>query len=112
MADLQKVFGASVKRIRVARGLTQAQLAEAIERSVDMVSRLERGDASPSLDTVGALAAVLQADPAELFGGRPMTGNSATPQFESILTRLLAFDEGELTWVNGLLDQIERRPRK
>jgi len=74
MADLRELLGKNVRRLREERGLTQAQLAEATGRSTDMISRLERGDAAPSMETVGVLADVLNVDAAELFGGRAVAG--------------------------------------
>jgi transcriptional regulator with XRE-family HTH domain len=69
--ELRKLFGASLRQCRRSRGLTQAQLAEATDLSLEMIGRLERGITAPSFETIEALASVLQIAPAELFGANP-----------------------------------------
>jgi transcriptional regulator with XRE-family HTH domain len=69
--ELRKLFGASLRRCRRSRGLTQAQLAEATDLSLEMIGRLERGLTGPSFETIAALASVLQIAPAVLFGAEP-----------------------------------------
>ncbi len=56
---LMKVLGANVRQHRRARKMTQAQLAEAVELSVEIIGKVERGVTSPSLDKLGALADAL-----------------------------------------------------
>lgn len=51
--------GATVRRLRAAQGLTLAELAGSAAISPPMLSRVERGDVSPSLDTLAALAEAL-----------------------------------------------------
>ena len=58
------LFGAVLRRERKAAGLTQEALAEAAELHHTHVSRLERGDRAPSLETVLRLAEALGASPA------------------------------------------------
>jgi transcriptional regulator with XRE-family HTH domain len=60
-------FGNRVRMLRRSRDVTQAQLAEAIERSTEFVSRIERGIASPSFPTVAAIAEALAVEPKDLF---------------------------------------------
>jgi len=71
--ELKELFGTSLRQCRRARRLTQAQLAEATDLSLEMIGRLERGLTAPSFETVAALATALQVAPAELFGGEPTT---------------------------------------
>jgi transcriptional regulator with XRE-family HTH domain len=51
--------GAGVRRLRAAQGLTLADVAKMADISPAMLSRLEHGDVSPSLDTLAALAEAL-----------------------------------------------------
>ena len=60
-------IGLRVSQFRKRRGLTQAQLAELTERSVDAISSLERGKNIPSLQTVRRLAHVLNVPVQELL---------------------------------------------
>ena len=71
--ELRELFGTSLRQCRRARRLTQAQLAEATDLSLEMIGRLERGLTAPSFETVAALATALQVAPAVLFGGEPST---------------------------------------
>jgi DNA-binding XRE family transcriptional regulator len=41
--ELRELFGTSLRQCRRARRLTQAQLAEATDLSLEMIGRLERG---------------------------------------------------------------------
>ena len=51
--------GANVRRLRQAQGLTSGDLARSAGISAAMLSRLETGDVSPSLETLAALADAL-----------------------------------------------------
>ncbi len=59
--------GLKIRDFRKAAGLTQDQLAERIEKSVQTVSQIERGAFAPSLDTIELIARALKAPPALLF---------------------------------------------
>lgn len=65
--ELQKKFGRRLRYLRRHRDLTQAELAELIDRSVNAISMLETGRTSPSLETIVKLAQALEVDVAELF---------------------------------------------
>ena len=67
MADLAASFGRRVRELRTSGGMTQPQLAEAIDMSVEWVRRIENGGASPSFDTISALATALGVRPGDLF---------------------------------------------
>ena len=54
--ELRKKFGKRLKLMRKVRGLTQEQLAEKLDLSVEMVSFMERGIHAPSFETRGCLA--------------------------------------------------------
>jgi transcriptional regulator with XRE-family HTH domain len=49
-------FGAHVRRVRVAHGLTQEQLAERSKLHIDTIKGLERNAFEPSLRTLRKLA--------------------------------------------------------
>ena len=60
-------FGKRLAALRKASGLTQEQLAEKAEYSVEFISFIERGVHAPSLDGVERLARSLNVAEAELF---------------------------------------------
>jgi transcriptional regulator with XRE-family HTH domain len=65
--NVGKRFGVLVRALRHARELTQEELAERSQLSVDAVRRIERGAFSPSLETVNKLATGLDVSLRTLF---------------------------------------------
>lgn len=53
-------IGKNLKSIRIKKGLTQGQLAEISEMSLNQISRIERGTAKPELDTIKKLCIALK----------------------------------------------------
>jgi len=64
-------LGARIKALRLERELQQRQLAEKAGLTPSMVSQIESGRLTPSLYTVGKIAAALGVPIASLFDGRP-----------------------------------------
>lgn len=60
-------FGAVVRRLREARGLTQEELAERAEVSATYVGFVERGDNVPTLTIIIQIASALGIRPSELL---------------------------------------------
>jgi XRE family transcriptional regulator, regulator of sulfur utilization len=60
-------FGAVVRKLREARGLTQEQLAESAEVSATYIGFVERGDNVPTLTIIIQIAAALDVRPSELL---------------------------------------------
>lgn len=67
LSGLAAQVGATVRRLRTAQNLTLAELARSAAISPAMLSRMERGDVSPSLDTLAQLAAALNTTCAALL---------------------------------------------
>lgn len=53
---LRKAFGAAIRAERKARDWSQENLAERADISLNWVGALERGEQSPTLDTMSQLA--------------------------------------------------------
>jgi transcriptional regulator with XRE-family HTH domain len=62
-----EIFGAHLRELRTARGLTQAQLAELARTSKPFISNLERGLTTPTLGMLLRLAEALERRPSELI---------------------------------------------
>lgn len=60
-------FGSTIRKLREARGLTQALLAEAAGLSATYLGILERGENVPTLSVILQLAEALDLHPVELF---------------------------------------------
>ena len=72
--NLKQHIGTRVRGARRRQRLTQQQLAERIEKSVETVSNIERGHSWPSLETMEELATALRCPVAEFvegYGGQP-----------------------------------------
>ena len=65
--DLVQLLGRNVRAARLARGLSQEQLAFEAEMKRSYVSDLERGTRNPSVRALGRLAQALGVEPPELL---------------------------------------------
>lgn len=66
-SKLRERFGTRIRILRLARGLTQEELAERADISVDFLSLIERGRNVPSFENLEQLARALRLTIAELF---------------------------------------------
>lgn len=76
--DTREIIGWNLRRLRVAKGISQERLA--LEAAIDRayVGRVERGEENVTVATLDALASVLSAKVAELFI-EPEQGAKPTP---------------------------------
>ncbi|WP_051332636.1 helix-turn-helix domain-containing protein [Cucumibacter marinus] len=65
--DLRKQVGIRLKAIRQDKQLSQAELAERIDRTVDAVSAIERGKSLPGYETLERMATALGVPVTEFF---------------------------------------------
>jgi len=65
--SLEEALGVEIRRLRHDLGLTIAELAKAADISVSLLSKLENGQASPSLTTLQGLAEALNVPITALF---------------------------------------------
>lgn len=82
---------ANLRRLRVAAGMTQMELAEASETTDATISRIERGRFLPSQALLDRMAKAIGVDPSELVtvGKTPKK-----PQLRACEARLLATVRG------------------
>lgn len=66
-STLAKKFGMKVKIERVKRQLSQEKLAELAGLNKNSIGAIERGESSPTLDTINSLAKVFEMNPSELL---------------------------------------------
>lgn len=67
MSKLQEKFGNRIKTLRHQHDMTQEQLAETTELSVEFISLIERGVNSPSFKTLQVLADAFNIEVFKLF---------------------------------------------
>jgi len=65
--SLTKTVSENLHALRVAKGLTQQELAGRAKITVSYVSMLERGNRSPPLETLEVLAKALKVPPLQLL---------------------------------------------
>lgn len=85
--DISSIIGRKVKASRKQKGLSQAKLAELIDRSVETISHIERGVTLPNIETLLRLSDKLD-----------------TP-----ITQMLDMSTSKKisSWRAGLLDEIQ-----
>jgi transcriptional regulator with XRE-family HTH domain len=66
-SSARRRFGRRLQMLRSQNALTQEQLAEAVGKSTEHISFLERGERSPSFEMLFELARVLKTTVAELL---------------------------------------------
>lgn len=69
-------FGSRLQTLRTERLLTQEQLGEAIEKSTEHISYLERGERSPSFELLFSLARVFETSVAELLDEQAISAST------------------------------------
>src|SRR5581483_6860621 len=89
-----RILGGSIRRLRKDRGWTQAELAHRTDLSLDMIGRIERGNAAPSFRSLARLAHRLDVPVTALFGGSIGKGRSGDRgrKLEAIIGTLSALD--------------------
>ena len=65
--DLQRTFGANLRRVREERKLSQEQLAEELGMHRTYIGGLERGERNPTLLSVERIAERLRVSPLDLL---------------------------------------------
>ncbi len=78
-----KLFGANVKRIRRLKRVSQETLAESCGLYRSYLSRIERGTANPTLESIIVLANALEVDPTYLLLSNPPIESLEVPDASS-----------------------------
>jgi transcriptional regulator with XRE-family HTH domain len=67
MSAIKKKFGARLFQLRTQAGMTQAALSARASLSLDLISRIERGERAPSLESIEKIANALDVSCSQLF---------------------------------------------
>ncbi|HNP69010.1 MAG TPA: helix-turn-helix transcriptional regulator [Aequorivita sp.] len=65
-SELLKTFGKNLRKIRKAKGFTQAMLANDVGVEISQISRIERGVINTSILMLYKISKVLKIEPGEL----------------------------------------------
>lgn len=107
MPTLKGLFGSSVRAHRVAKGLSQPELADAAYISEAWLRRIELGQASPSFDTIEALCIALGVSAPELFGGRPATDARAADAYAELVSLVGGRSASELRRLARMIEAMD-----
>ncbi len=69
--NIKKIFGSSLRELRIDRGLTQEQLAELLEMQVNTVNRIETGTSFVTSETFAKLCDIFDIHPSVLLLAKP-----------------------------------------
>lgn len=104
--DLQAI-GARIKATREAKGLTQEDLADALDLSRNHISVIERGVKAPKLDTFVAIANALEVSAdALLFDVIDHASDSVSSELMASVSKLPKADQNRiLNAIKALLEK-------
>ncbi len=102
-----------IRELRIARGLTQAQVCESAGISVDAVTRIESGSRAPELRTIELLALALGVAPREFFEGTsPPQPPTASVGVRRMIALLESQSDDMLILAEGVLSGLVRASRR
>lgn len=112
--QLGEQIGRRIKSLREAKGLTQAQVADRLRKSVETISNFERGKTLTSVVTLGQLARVLNVRIADFFENTAPAGDDGDLSDSAMVVRNAVdlLPEDDLEIVAGLVKVLEARRRK
>lgn len=82
-AEVVQQFGVRLRELRLARDITQADLAEKAQVALSHLSKLEKGEAAPGLDLLDRLAKALNTTISDLLP-RPSASADSGDQKEQV----------------------------
>jgi len=114
-SEIGKRVGRRIKEIREGRGLTQAQVACMLGKSIETISNFERGKVVTSLETLERLGRQLGVQTKVFFDEQFESVNSFEQVSENAIKVRNAADflpEDDLEIIAGLVEVLEARRRK
>lgn len=93
-----------VRHHRERAGLTQGDVAEKINKSLETVGSIERGKAAPSFDTLSDLSEALGVPVREFFGAGSYAAEAGrNDALVRLVDRVSGLDADDLDWVDRLV---------
>lgn len=106
MQRLAKLVGRAIAKRRVARELTQEQVAERLKVGVEAVSRIERGVVLPTVIRLGEFAEIFQCDVADLVTETSSRPSDQARHIKHLLSRLGYEDR---VMILGIVERLATR---
>lgn len=76
MNNLSILLGKKIRTLRAEHDITQETLAELADLNVTFIGQIERGNKSPTLETLGKISGAFNITPAELLTFTSYTNSS------------------------------------
>jgi transcriptional regulator with XRE-family HTH domain len=109
MSQIRRTISRQVRRYRRAKGLTQSQLAEAAQISVDSVAAIERQKSTPSLETLAQLTDVLSVELVDLIGSDAGPGSDSDQEIQELVDFLKVRSAGDVRFATDLVQRVFKR---
>jgi len=104
--ELLAEFGRKVQFFRKEKGLTQAKLAEMIEKTEDTISNIERGQNRTKIETAGSIAKALDVTLADLFD-LPLFDSESKAKSELIRKLIALILQHDIDYAQYVYEQAE-----
>lgn len=98
--------GEKIKELRTKAGVRQSELAEAIGCTGQVISNIERGYTSLSLELLVSIANFLHVSTDYLLGKTDWHGNELAPNEEILLDNFRSSSEREQQIISGLIKDL------
>lgn len=109
--DPVRRVGARIRAVREHRGLTQAELAVRIGRSVNAVSALERGLSKPTFDVLQGLSVALDTPVRDFFTPPGCEGPPPAALIRTLLGAARALPPADLELAAGIVGLMAEKRR-
>jgi transcriptional regulator with XRE-family HTH domain len=104
MSTLRRQVGAMVRHHRERIGLTQAELADRIGKSIETIGRIERGAVAPSFETLSDFSNVLEVPVREFFGAGFYTAKAGrNDPLVRLIDRISGLGDDDVDWLDRLV---------
>lgn len=111
-------FGEKIKQARMAKKLTQKQLAEKINAKHNSISDWEKDKCKPDMDTIELLCGVLEVTPAYLMGSKSdddyavIIGNlMSEPDILDFIEEYKALDKEDKKAIKQIVSSLNKRSK-
>jgi transcriptional regulator with XRE-family HTH domain len=89
-ADITRLFGKNLKRIRNGKKISQIALANMADLTHNFINEIENGRKWVSSDTIARLSEILDAEPFQFFIPERAVGNINTEIFQEYINEMIA----------------------
>ncbi len=111
--DIKQALGRRIRTLRKLRGMTQEKFATEIDRSIDGLSLIERGENWPSVETLERMAQQLEIDVPALFEDISLDDDSQSPDILALGKQALRkLTKDDLPVALAMLQALERKGSK